>query len=1533
MNINDTYNNNIKDIINKIKLASSDTNTIKQLPTEIESNNNYIYYLNKLLQKYKGSKTKLYYKLINIYNIYIDNYDTIIKDFVTMSDTENEIYKNIFSETPDSFVTTNEYIFLCIVIITIKIKNRLKLKIIPDLNYGDVFSSYESLTSPLRNVLPLVAIPDSINREIPIGKIETINKDYIQDINDIISASDIMKPIKGKLSIEKTNFEKLKEINSVFKNDIILKILCIISYYNKNKNGGYNDDIDSLIYKCIELKLKKTFDTIVPKNSTVFNNITDTVFNNITDTVFNNLVSKKEKEIIKLSDLSSLSYLSDDKKKELIDLFNKDSNNLIEQFKNSFFIDISDLINNNPQFKDSEKNVLKQYYERDTKLYNNINGLTDPDKKYILIFVLPYYLEYLSNELIKGVTDISRLQKNYIYFTNILTDYLFKIYSIKNLFDTIDDDNIGTFITRLNLVYNKIIDDTKRIYTYVKNRGEVSKNDSFEIFIKEISKSTKKNKYLFLEYKPNINDISENENYFFGPFDNTFISTETEKVTNQTISKDLLEDKNSVIHKFINGNVNDLCLIGYGQSGSGKTSTFFGYTSDKTTENGILHNILNNEDKKITSITFDAYELYSNTTILEDIDYVNFNSDNYKVEQFNPGYEIKRRETTITRNRARLEIDRIYIRKPKTFVWDNNKFIYDNNNDYKINDEKKEESIKDLKTELNPIELFEYLKYVLEKRKTNATSNNPDSSRSHLLIKLLITYSDPIKPNKKNIIICDLAGVENKFNCDNVYNLIDIYEQFKKSEKYKKNPVLQLNEELCKFKSTEESKVKLTRESKVKPTKENEFSHIKLVNNSLYNEMYILFVLGRYYNLLNNDEYTNLNNTRKKLIDNSLICYSDIEIKESLKGSKLEKIYDIINFIYNDTGDTDKKQYILEALKGIEKLLSTYDNSIINLIKDKFNNPIPRQPSTPRTTYRNTLSQPSSTPRTTSRNISTTQSASTPRTISTTPTPTTPRTPTPESTPIQSFTIPQNKIKTTQPLKQQQKNTQLSFNKYSDDILDTIFFIVIVLNIVGLRKNGIKGNLTQKELIFTYINIYEHSYSDKYIDSIKYLKNLDISSDKDKDNTSVYSSKMKADIKKNTNIIIQILKKIAIVKRILYTLNPGILPQFKNDKVYVAINAILNNNDSTINNDLILPTNTYISGILYGIDDRFAENIYAYYSKNNFEIIQKVFIPTLLDYIIIGKLHLYCKTRLDEGYLINHSLYNFRKDFEQIVVNNISSSNNNITPIFYEKEILPYCRNSLITLDYDISNENDVLNYFYKHQNKGDIKYNKIFEIINNNFSINPTNLYFGVFTTFYMNNGEVNNPPKIPYINLNKDKYDLIKIKNYIENKKLATKECSINDIIINKEKCVSSFTGDQLVSINTDIKNIKKNIIEKINKHPFYEQLNIDINNIDIFSLFSLIDNNNASTLIGSLESTDNIQTIIYNKSFSTCAFNKEIYNEFEKIKKLDLVKINTGITKSLYNKEIDKYDKKTFSKKYMKYKSKYLLLKNEMIKSKLI
>lgn len=60
-----------------------------------------------------------------------------------------------------------------------------------------------------------------------------------------------------------------------------------------------------------------------------------------------------------------------------------------------------------------------------------------------------------------------------------------------------------------------------------------------------------------------------------------------------------------------------------------------------------------------------------------------------------------------------------------------------------------------------------YLIFVLSHlRKTQGTTNNPQSSRSHMLIFIRFIADTP-QPNDPHIVLCDLAGIENRFVCEN----------------------------------------------------------------------------------------------------------------------------------------------------------------------------------------------------------------------------------------------------------------------------------------------------------------------------------------------------------------------------------------------------------------------------------------------------------------------------------------------------------------------------------------------------------------------------------------------------------------------------------------------------------------------------------------------------------------------------------------------------------------------------------------------
>lgn len=149
--------------------------------------------------------------------------------------------------------------------------------------------------------------------------------------------------------------------------------------------------------------------------------------------------------------------------------------------------------------------------------------------------------------------------------------------------------------------------------------------------------------------------------------------------------------------------------------------------------------------------------------------------------------------------------------------------------------------------------------------------------------------------------------------------------------------------------------------------------------------------------------------------------------------------------------------------------------------------------------------------------------------------------------------------------------------------------------------------------------------------------------------------------------------------------------------------------------------------------------------------------------------------------------------------------------------------------------------------------------------------------------------------------------------------------------------------------LKNLKKSIIDillKTKKYNFYnnndnlknlfkkiegEQFeNYIINSnydklIEITKeLLLIIQSNNPSTLIGSLESTDILQNTVYNKL--TCSYNKNLNSNLNKINGFEQNEwINKNKTIEQVNEILDDDTKQLkYSNKYLKYKQKYLELK---------
>ena len=232
-----------------------------------------------------------------------------------------------------------------------------------------------------------------------------------------------------------------------------------------------------------------------------------------------------------------------------------------------------------------------------------------------------------------------------------------------------------------------------------------------------------------------LDELQIPDYFYFGSFNGCYTSMEK----NDKIVKDIMSHSSSIITKLLKGE--DLCLVGYGQSGSGKTSALiFQKTREGNIIDGIIIEILKLEEfrKKFGTIIIHARNLYT-FHWESNMDYNSYDSENY-----------------INNEIVKEGIELTY--KDGNWSSDENKVV------------------------------GEIIDGIFSKREIEPTPNNPESSRSHLICCLtLIPRDDKGKGKGKKtqkIIICDLAGVENVFKCDDFAEVLKFDSRYKESKNY-----------------------------------------------------------------------------------------------------------------------------------------------------------------------------------------------------------------------------------------------------------------------------------------------------------------------------------------------------------------------------------------------------------------------------------------------------------------------------------------------------------------------------------------------------------------------------------------------------------------------------------------------------------------------------------------------------------------------------------------------------------------------------
>ena len=258
----------------------------------------------------------------------------------------------------------------------------------------------------------------------------------------------------------------------------------------------------------------------------------------------------------------------------------------------------------------------------------------------------------------------------------------------------------------------------------------------------------------------NANELNENltneVDYLkmeFKNIDHIFLSGRRSKNDNQTY---LTELPNVIENNYRKDDKKPICFIGFGQSGSGKTSSLFHLKiSDEQSIDSVIPTLIkNNYNSSEFSFEIRVREL--------------LHGGAHRARLESEGkIEIENQTTAGTFSRAKNKAEVRVIPGDITYKTD----------EYNETVVKVYSSINEIDhqgDEGDPYYLFrneevdkmsEFMKYIVEEyREVSPTMNNSVSSRSHIIINIRVKQ-DQNDGDIENITVCDLAGVENEFTC------------------------------------------------------------------------------------------------------------------------------------------------------------------------------------------------------------------------------------------------------------------------------------------------------------------------------------------------------------------------------------------------------------------------------------------------------------------------------------------------------------------------------------------------------------------------------------------------------------------------------------------------------------------------------------------------------------------------------------------------------------------------------------------------
>lgn len=312
-------------------------------------------------------------------------------------------------------------------------------------------------------------------------------------------------------------------------------------------------------------------------------------------------------------------------------------------------------------------------------------------------------------------------------------EFMNKRYKGIGTYEPEDENKIITNNKTIPGLYNTTENTVHFLYDTTEQPLYKTKNDSP---MEYTANNGKPAKFTFYEEDSAvINTLKYPVEIHTGPFTKTF--------TNLQNNLDVFVDskfKENIMTPLLDGST--VCIFGYGSSGSGKTSVLIKLTpAFGNNEDGLLilaSNAVGNKGYKNCSVTIYEYGVIS---FLEQSD------KNYKING----------EIAFSGNYTFGNDNKWHI---KSANGSESKDAFQNKGYFQINGN----------SMCSNDDMFDdILFFMTYERMVAATPNNNQSSRSHVII--VLKYTD--NKDEKTLIICDLAGVENTFDCNGNFDSIE----------------------------------------------------------------------------------------------------------------------------------------------------------------------------------------------------------------------------------------------------------------------------------------------------------------------------------------------------------------------------------------------------------------------------------------------------------------------------------------------------------------------------------------------------------------------------------------------------------------------------------------------------------------------------------------------------------------------------------------------------------------------------------------